>query len=166
MGQSSISWKRQEGPQAGSWRQMELGQAAQPCARVCTAPASAREHSWGDLQSWPRGAAEFQPSMGSLPPKISVFGECHTTENSRLHHLPVQCQHWGHIKQDSNRLKSLEYKLAPSWGCFLQNSFPFQVLLAHECVHLSTQTGEKYQLFFKGKALAAATSVDLCTQAQ
>lgn len=71
----------------------------------------------GHLQSWPRAATEFQPSMSSLAPKISVFGECHTTENSRLHHLPVQCQHWGHIKQDSNRLKSLEYKLTSSWGC-------------------------------------------------
>lgn len=147
MGQSSIRWKRQEGPQAGSWRRMELGQAAQSSARVCTAPASAGRMHVGALQSWCRGAAEFQPSMGSLPSKISVFGECHTTENSRLHHLPVQCQHWSHIKQDSNRLKSLEYKLIPSWGCFLQNYFPFQVLFAHECVHLSTQTGRKYQLF-------------------
>lgn len=110
----------------------------------------------GVLQSWHRAAAEFQPSMGSLPPKISVFGESHTTESSRLHHLPVQCQHWGRIKQDSNRLKSLGYKLTPSWGCFLQNYFPFQALFAYECVDLSTQTGGKISAFISGRGPATS----------
>lgn len=99
----------------------------------------------GGLWSWHGGAAEFRPSMGSLPLKISIFGECHTTESSRLHHLPVQCQHWGRIKSG---LKSLGYKLTPSWGGFLQNYFPFQVLFVREHIHLSTPTGEKSQLCF------------------
>lgn len=148
MGQSCISWRRQQGAQAGSWSWGRQHIPLLGSALLLLLPG--RRH-WGTCRAGPEELLSFSSAWAPFLPKISVFGWCHTTENSRLRHLPVQCQHWGHIKQDSSRLKSLEYKLPPSWGCFLENYFPFQVLFACECVHLSNQTGEKSLCFFLGK---------------